>query len=342
MHIPALRFTSSVSPARVHKVNVAEVFPTDVVSVGDDEMWVGVRWPALHAFYRHPAVGVDSYLLTETIRQLTILACHEHYGTPAEARFIMSGIGSSMRNIKWPGGPGEREMAVYLRGESIRRARDGSLQGIRMAASFYADGILVASGHGDAMIVGERVYSRMRGGSTHRHSAGPVRDPGTILAPHFVGHRAHSDVLLVESDDPASFTLSLDLSNTTLFDHALDHVAGMVQVEAARQIVRVVLGNPTAELGDSEFQFLSALEFGPEVTVTTQAANGAFELSFFQGGSVAVLANVRVAGEALATAIPESDSLPGPGNLPSGLLGTLQEERIPTSHEFSVAGLAVP
>jgi hypothetical protein len=268
---------------------------------------------------------LDSYLLIETIRQLTILVCHDHYGTPLGARFVMPGIGASLA----PSFGGDlgvvSEIAVHLRGTNVRRTMAGALQSVELEATFYANGTLVASGHGDAVIVNDRVYSRMRGGRTEVFQGGSSRQARSTFAPHIVGHKSTTDVVLARSSTVDRFTLSLDMNNSILFDHPLDHVAGMISVEAARQIMRVSVGTPEAELGGAEFYFDAALEFGEDITVSVTRTGTDFRLAFIQGGRVAVRAEITAVLIIALNPGMESGGLGDRGSFPAGPLESPRE-----------------
>lgn len=325
IHIPNLQFTNPVSRDKVHKLDASGVFPTEVVAIGADELWAGVRWPVTHAFYRRHTSQLDSYLLIETIRQLTILVCHDHYGTPLGSHFVMPGIGASLA-LSWGGDLGAvSEIAVHLRGTNVRRTTAGALQSVELEAAFYADGMIIATGHGDAMIVNDRVYARMRGGRTEKFQGGPARQARSTFAPQSVGHKSTADVVLARSSTVDRFTLSLDLNNSILFDHPLDHVAGMIAVEAARQIMRVSFEAPEAEMGGAEFHFDAALEFGEDITVSVTRTKTEFRLAFIQGGRVAVRAEVTAVLTSASVPGRESGGLRARERLPAGPLESPRE-----------------
>ena len=336
--IPSLQFEHPVPESQVHKRAVSEVFPTDVVSIGADELWAGVRWPEHHSFYRHGPTRPDSYLLLETIRQLTILASHDHYGAPSSARFVMSGLGMfTLPNVEevdlHPS-----EVAVRLRGTEVRRKPSGALQSVSMEVEFFAGTIPFATGHGDAMIVNERVYCRLRGGRIEEHQGGG-RPRGSILSPQLVGHRDASDVVLGGAFSSTLITLSLDLDNRILFDHPLDHIAGMIPVEATRQILRVLRSDPNNELSGAEFHYAVALEFDGEITALVRASGDHAKVQFVQAGNVAVTGEVTVAPRVVAANRPGSDDRESPVRSPTVRPESRREERKSTFHELAAADL---
>jgi len=293
MTIPPIPFDARVPANLVHKRDKSEVFPRALVHARQDEMWAGVRWPAQHRFYRPGAHGVDSYLIIETIRQLTILACHEHYATPLDAHFLMSAIGTTIQPSEGHRVTLGKNIAVHLRGASPRFAPDGSLRHVRIEATFFCeDGQPFATGYGDARIVTSGLYARVRSGRTTTVSGGPAHAPGTAWEPHRVGHSEQSSVVVSRNSSNDTFALALDLNDTTLFDHPLDHIAGMIPVEAARQILRLISDDPHAEISSSYFEFNRALEFGSPITVIVDSTHSTIDLSFQQDDATAVTAHL--------------------------------------------------
>jgi hypothetical protein len=339
---PSAPTKSSVSAEEVHKRSADEVFPTHMDSVGPDRMWASVRWPETHPFYSDASSGVDSYLLLETIRQLTILACHRHYGTDSAAHFVMPGIGMALVPDALRPRTRPVDVSVRLCGTRVRRSADGTLQSVRLEAEFFDGAVLFATGHGDAMIVNDRVYSRLRGGRTTLQRADTTRPYGVPADPHLIGHNSDSEVVISAVHTADSFTLTLDYSNRVLFDHPLDHIAGMIPIAATRQILRCLRSDPGAELSKAEFRFPTALEFDDKVTVSVTAGTEITTLQFVQAGRTAATCEVTV-GPAMVEELREEASdresrvhhqIAGPRSL--------RERRISTSRESVAGGLLAP
>ena len=337
--IPAAAFGHPVSPGEVHKESAAQVFPSRVASVGTDELWAEVRWPSTDSFYNDASSGIDSFMLMETVRQLTILTCHYHYGTATDAHFVMSGLGMALV----PSGSQSltRPTAVSARliGTRVRRSADGTLQSVRLEVEFFQEGVLFATGHGDAMILNARVYSRLRGGRTTKRLGGAPRSSGAPLEPCLVGHIVESEVVISADHSNDSFTLSLDFSNSVLFDHPLDHIAGMIPVEATRQILRCLRSDPGTELSTAEFHFRAALEFDGEINVSVSAEVDRATFQFEQGGRLAVTCEVTVGPAAVVPWVPESSGREAAGRFPSDLVVSPRGRRMSTSREFLAEGL---
>jgi hypothetical protein len=339
LEVPDALVGHPVSPEQVHKLAASEAFPSFVASVGEDELWAQVRWPATHSFYKDASSGLDSFMLMETVRQLTILACHYHYGTVADAHFVMSGLGVALFPLDTPARSRPTDVSVHLVGTRVRRSVDGTLQSVRLEAQFFHESALFASGYGDAMIVNQRVYSRLRGGRTvKRSNVGRVSSVATV-APSQVGHLSGSGVVLSSEYSPDSFKLSLDFSDPVLFDHPLDHIAGMIPVEASRQIMRCLRSDPGAELSTAEFRFHKALEFDGEVSVEVSAAEDGATLRFIQSGEVAVTCDVTVAPGAVPPRGQEADGREAAGHRLAGQQGLPRERRMSTSREVFAGDL---
>lgn len=65
------------------------------------------------------------------------------------------------------------------------------------------------------------------------------------MAPSTVGRLSPTDVVLSPTGEPDRWQLRMDTRHPVLFDHQVDHVPGMVLLEAARQAATAVLGGPS-------------------------------------------------------------------------------------------------
>jgi hypothetical protein len=59
-----------------HKLSLAEVLLTDVLSLPDNRALVGLQWPQAHYFYKTEYGSADTLLLAESLRQITLGVAH--------------------------------------------------------------------------------------------------------------------------------------------------------------------------------------------------------------------------------------------------------------------------
>ena len=111
----------------------------------------------------------------------------------------------------------------------------------------------------------------------------------------------------------------VDQTDPVFFDHPLDHVPGMLLVEAARQAVRVEVGTPTARLVGGTFSFARFTELccPALVCVRSQAETRTVEVSMRQHGEPILEATLRwyepAATARRSRALPAARSHPAPG-----------------------------
>jgi len=224
----------------VHRSSKSEVFITSVSRDGDDAFLLAGRWPSDHPFYHPDETGRhDPMLIAETMRQAGIVVAHTGYDVPLGTQFIMADISFYLINaaalIVGKDHPG---LVVSLSCSEVVR-RGGMLRRARFHVGLLRDGARFAYGSGLLVCVPPGAYEQFRG---RRGPAPPApRPPLPRLNPAVVGRRWEGDVLLCDGpgwrrgSSAASWRVQVDPDHPALFDHPLDHLPGMVQLEAFRQ-----------------------------------------------------------------------------------------------------------
>ncbi|MET8541769.1 ScbA/BarX family gamma-butyrolactone biosynthesis protein [Kitasatospora sp. NPDC004799] len=224
----------TVSRHLVHRASVSEVFLTGWQATGPYDFLLGAQWPRLHGFYRLPGDRYhDPVLLAETIRQAGLLIGHAGFGVPRGHHFVMEDLSYALD------GPGLPVLAVTTGPASLMlavgcedvRMRHGELVSLRVCVDVTRDGRPVGRGTGRLRVVSPAAYARLRGPA--RRTV-PPRPPAPA-APELVGRAQPADVVLGPTLAPDTWLLRTDATHPVLFDHALDHVPGMLVLEAARQ-----------------------------------------------------------------------------------------------------------
>jgi hypothetical protein len=224
----------------VHRSSKSEVFITSVSCDGDDAFLLAARWPSDHPFYHPDETGRhDPMLIAETMRQSGIVVAHTGYGVPLGIQFIMADISFYLINaaalIVGKDHPG---LVVSLSCSEVVR-RGGMLRRARFHVGLLRDGARFAYGSGLLFCVPCGAYEQFR---ARRGPAPPApRPPLPRLNPAVVGRRWEGDVLLCDGpgwrrgSSAASWRVQVDPDHPALFDHPLDHLPGMVQLETFRQ-----------------------------------------------------------------------------------------------------------
>ncbi|MFI9721094.1 ScbA/BarX family gamma-butyrolactone biosynthesis protein [Streptomyces sp. NPDC052396] len=229
------RLTTTVPREFVHRAAVAEVLLTGWRRLGDTRFAVRAQWPRGHSFFT-PVLGTqhDPMLIAETVRQIGSLLSHAEFGVPLDHQFVMWHLDyrSHPEHLAVGWTPAELELLVDC---SELRWHGDSLAGMRYDVVIRRDGAVAATGSASLSCTSPRVYRRLRGARRDR----PPADLGSPVYPHHVGRASAFDVVLspAEAAAPGRWRLRADVRHPILFDHPVDHIPGMVLLEAARQAV---------------------------------------------------------------------------------------------------------
>ncbi|MFE4973497.1 ScbA/BarX family gamma-butyrolactone biosynthesis protein [Kitasatospora sp. NPDC056651] len=247
-----------VSRNLVHKSDASEVLLTAWRRTGPDSFSVTAHWPADRPFYRSADGGFESVLPTETVRQLFPLICHVGYDTPFDHHLVWEHFRCDLDPavLRPAGGPVAVELRVTCSDLARRRA---GLAGMTMDVDILRDGIPLATARSRFTVQSPAVYLRLRGPNSDRAVAMAAAPPAPEGIPAArAGRLAQADVVLSEtppgdiperianemSESPetgaAGWWLRVDTAHPTFFDHPVDHVPGMLLLEAARQAAQAV------------------------------------------------------------------------------------------------------
>ncbi|GGS89146.1 ScbA/BarX family gamma-butyrolactone biosynthesis protein [Streptomyces griseoviridis] len=243
---PAL--TTTVPRELVHRASVAEVLLTGWDRVDDARFTVTAQLPRQHGF--HVSVGGchDPLLITETVRQAGLLLAHAELGVPLEHQFLMWDLSADVvpEALRVGGAPASLDIDVAC--EDVKR-RGAQVAGAHYDMVIRRDGEVAARGGATFTCTSPAVYRRLRAAA--RAGAGaPVPLPLPSPAPpREVGRVSAADVVLSPSPAAGRWRLRADTTHPALFDHPVDHVPGMVLLEAARQATTAFLRRPCLPVG---------------------------------------------------------------------------------------------
>ncbi|WP_328348317.1 ScbA/BarX family gamma-butyrolactone biosynthesis protein [Streptomyces violaceus] len=240
----ALTFEHTVAKALVHRRALSEVFLTDSTAVDDSHFVAGAQLPPSHAYYTDHTTwsAVDPLFLLECCRQAETHAVHAHFGAPDGTKFVLQ-----QWSMELPGlaalepahGPAEVTIAVTTHDAQWV---GGSLRGLRYRMAITVSGRPVGEVTMRVKYVADSVYGMLRGrrdgGGTPTSES--YQRPATegLVQPGRVGRERPENVVLL---DPVTdgrqvrARLLVAGGHPSLFDHAQDHVPGMVLMEAGRQ-----------------------------------------------------------------------------------------------------------
>ncbi|MER5217602.1 ScbA/BarX family gamma-butyrolactone biosynthesis protein [Streptomyces sp. NPDC002838] len=229
--------TATVPRQLVHRAAVAETFLTGWNRTAADRFSVSAQWPRAHGLHvSADRSAYDPLLVVETVRQSGTLIAHTEYDVPLDHHFVLKEfeVTTSPQHLAVGAVPAELAVEVAFVDVQYRGRRP---VGARYTADVLRGGERVATASNVVFTcTGEPVYRRLRGGRTPA-TVSPLPLPPALPAA-VVGRALPADVVLAPTDRPDRWQLRVDTAHPVFFDHPLDHVPGMLLLEAVRQAVR--------------------------------------------------------------------------------------------------------
>lgn len=229
------RLTTTVAREYVHRAALSEVFLTGWEATGADRFGVTAQWPRCHGFYESEYGCYDPLMLCETFRQTFPLLSHAAYGVPFGHQLAWHHLRYALdpRAMTITAVPAEIELRVTCFDIQRRRELPTAMS---MSVEVLRDGTPLAEADTRFSILAPAVYRRLRASraDTQRvFSTAPP--PPAPIARRDAGRGRHQDVVLAQAPGAGRWQLRADTSHPVLFDHAVDHVPGMLLLEAVRQ-----------------------------------------------------------------------------------------------------------
>ncbi|BBA97972.1 putative gamma-butyrolactone biosynthesis protein [Actinacidiphila reveromycinica] len=241
--MPGLSWSRTVAREWVHRSSVAEVLLTDVRPDRTGGFEAAACWPRSHPTFPRDGSDLHSPLLVvETLRQLGIYLPLRFLGVPQSARLLIGDLYFALSPGREPrAGHGATEVTCAIAVSRVRRDALGAVTGLRLEVHYACGGHRFARAGGGARFVDPDGYAAVRG----RHGT-PVPAPWSPPPPahtHAADDRPSPAALAVGGAGDVLITRRAgtlavepaDPRHPFFFDHASDHVPGMVLLEAARQ-----------------------------------------------------------------------------------------------------------
>ncbi|MFJ9813383.1 ScbA/BarX family gamma-butyrolactone biosynthesis protein [Streptomyces sp. NPDC101158] len=230
---PAL--TTTVAREYVHRAALSEVLLTGWTKTGRDAFTVTAQWPRSHSFYVSEHGMHDPLLLCETARQAGTLLAHVGYSIPLGHQLSWSRVQFAINPhaLRVEGTPADIELHVTCSDIRLHRGVPVTMT-MHMEAVRSNSLLAVASvrfgSHSPA------VYQRLRAGKGDTSEVfARAPQPPEPVSRSTVGRLRKQDIVLAPTPNRLRWQLRVDTSHPVLFDHALDHVPGMLMLEAIRQ-----------------------------------------------------------------------------------------------------------
>jgi hypothetical protein len=254
-----LALTTTVPKEFVHRAAVAEVMLTGWKRIDDSHFTVSAQWPRGHSFFTAVEDCHDPLIAAETIRQVGSLLAHAEFGVPLDHHFLLWELSVDVRpeQLLVGGAPASLELDVHC---PEIKWRGRSLASLRYEVVMRRDGQVVATGRTFYSCASPAVYRRVRANRTLGGDC-PKLPLTAPVAPQSVGRMSPMDVVLSPLAEGNRWQLRMDTRHPVLFDHPVDHVPGMVLIEAARQATATLLGGSFLPLSlTSTFQRYTELD----------------------------------------------------------------------------------
>lgn len=246
----ALSYLRTVDRSLLHRRALSEVFLTDSRQLGGSHYVSAAQLPPAHAYYTDhidatgdgDAIHIDPLLVLECCRQAETYGGHAYFGVGRDVKFIARSWAMDLPGLGGIAATAPVELIIDATVSGRRGAR-GRPTALSYAMRVFAAGTLLGTVTIDVGYLSPGAYARLRtarrGDAPHLAVVGPATVPSACLVPSAsVGRTDPRNVVLT---DPVFQDLSVragvrvPLENPSLFDHPLDHLPGMVLMEAARQ-----------------------------------------------------------------------------------------------------------
>lgn len=231
----------------VHRSADDEVLITGATRLDQDNYLVGVVWRRDHRTFDAADGRHSPLMVAEAIRQACIYVGVNFLDVSLDTQFVIRELHFSIDPQAAPTADRDTTkvlLAVQL-SETRRDAVTGRPVALAMEATFSAGGRQFATAGGSARLFDREAYADLR-------ATAPVdrtRPTGAPERPHpdDVGVTTAEDVMLARSGDGSWAIAPADPGHPFFFDHWVDHLPGMLLLEAARQYALLHLGD--ADLG---------------------------------------------------------------------------------------------
>ncbi|MCM6775620.1 hypothetical protein NDR87_14910 [Nocardia sp. CDC159] len=264
---PNLSFEQTVPRSLVHRSAINEVFLTDSAVIGKRQWAIAAMLPRSHMLFNdggNPGY-LDPIAVMEVTRQVTEYVAHVYAHVPDDNFLVFRDMQVEFTD---PGalrtGPEPARLLVVVNARTSERMRERPV-------TISVDGRECGRAGGRWLPLPLHYYQAARERARAKKLAvEPVPSgstwPTRLLEPERAGRRLSANILLgdpsVPGPDAAAFTLALDQSHPVFFDHAVDHVPGMLMLEAARQGALAVLAEHRGTRPDRALIVACDVDFG--------------------------------------------------------------------------------
>ncbi|MFJ5532604.1 ScbA/BarX family gamma-butyrolactone biosynthesis protein [Streptomyces sp. NPDC093261] len=321
-----MQFSRILPKELVHRAAVAEVFLTDAERLGEDELLLAAQLPRRHAFYHDtlgPRTHHDPLLLLEACRQGIFVVAHRYLGVAPGLKFLLRTVEFEVPDHTALTCDGRSTEALIATRVEHRFRTGATVTGLRLRFTLTIGGQEALLARIAYSWLPPREWTRLRAGQ--RGALGlptvPVALPGPRVDPALVGRRDPANTVIspprTAGDGTRTARLIVDTAHPTLYDHWVDHVPGMLELEAFRQLaltaaaaagtVRTPTALPVALA--ARFRCFAEMDLPLRCRTAPTSPGADIECTLHQPGALAAEARIRFAApnpDALAGALETS------------------------------------
>ncbi|MFE2509280.1 ScbA/BarX family gamma-butyrolactone biosynthesis protein [Streptomyces naganishii] len=240
-----MQFARTLPRELVHRAAIAEVFLTDAERRSEDEVLLAAQLPRRHPFYDDtlaPRTHHDPFMLLEACRQGIFVVAHRCFAVPLGHRFLLRTAGFEVLDpAALTPGDTPTEAVISARVQRRFRCRSGTT-GLRLAFTAVVGARRAMTARIDYSWMAPPDWTRLR--AKQRGAYGLFKPPAALRGPRaepaLVGRRDPANVVVspphTTGDGGRAARLVAGTSHPTMYDHWVDHVPGMLELEACRQL----------------------------------------------------------------------------------------------------------
>ncbi|WP_405633868.1 ScbA/BarX family gamma-butyrolactone biosynthesis protein [Streptomyces sp. NBC_01174] len=249
----------------VHLRRTDAILITGWDRLDDEEFLLTARWPA-------PPEGLpyDPRVLVQTIRQSGLAIAHAEFGVPLSHQTLLNSFDFTVaQGLQIPSSAESCPLTVKVAlTKQKKRGRAGSSLGLDIR--ILRDDAMVARADCQFGWISPVAYRRLRG--DHLTAGWATWSLPEPVAPCTVGRATDADVVLAPGGWPRRWQLRADVDNVLLFDHPVDHVPGLVLMEAAYQAAHATLYPASLEATTVTTSFERYTEFDRPCWIEAEVA----------------------------------------------------------------------
>lgn len=254
----------TVDRRQVHKSALSEVLVTDLHELESDLYAVALQWPRWHPFYRpRPDQQPHPLLFVESLRQAGIYLTHQSLGVPLTQQFVFQAIEADYAPEELQQLPREAAtivLALRTRPKVCGGGRSGT---IRLDIEAWCNAQRLATATAKYRCLSAEAYARVR--------AHGLAEAASVQNPAFDSASRPGPA---DPDGGEQSLLQVNYGNPVFFDHPVDHLPGMLLMDAALSAAGLGNANAWPQLRHFQMTFSRYGELRLPTLVTTRGGQG--------------------------------------------------------------------